>query len=399
MRKIQLLNRIAEHGIKAFDAEKYTVGTDITSPEGILVRSANMHETAFGPELLAIARAGAGVNNIPLARCTEQGIAVFNTPGGNANSVKELTVLALLLAARDVVGGIAWARGLSGQADVEKQVEAGKGAFAGSEIQNRWLGVIGLGAVGGLVANIAHELGMHVIGCDPFLSVDSAWGISRGVERAASFQEVFGAVDYLTLHVPSTNDTRGMINAQALSRMRDGVRIINLARADLVVSEDLLAALNSGKVAAYVTDFPTPELLGHEKVISIPHLGASTEEAEDNCALMAAHELMDYLENGNIRNSVNLPNASMPTSGDARLCIIHSNVPSMLAAFTDALGDAGINIENLLNRSRGDIAYTLFEVAGTVPPEVLHRLHSIEGVVRVRLIEAWGRACNLPGFR
>ena len=399
MRNIKLLNRIADQGLKAFDPERYAVSTDAQAPEGILVRSADLHQMEFGPEMLAIARAGAGVNNIPLARCTQQGIAVFNTPGGNANSVKELTVLALLLSARNVIGGVRWAEGLAGTDDIEKQVEAGKGAFAGTEIQNRTLGVIGLGAVGGLVANIGHEMGMNVIGCDPFLSVDSAWGISRSVHRAASFQDVFGAVDYLTLHVPSTNDTRGMINAHALSRMRDGIRIINLARADLVVPEDLIAALDSGKVAAYITDFPTRELLGHKNVISIPHLGASTEEAEDNCAVMAAHELMDYLENGNIRNSVNLPNASMATSGDARVCIIHANAPNMLAAFTDALGDAGINIENLLNRSRGDIAYTIFEIGGTVGHPVLQRLRAIEGVVRVRLIEAWGRACDLPGFR
>lgn len=387
MKQIKLLNSIAASGLDLLREAGYGLGTDIADPDGIMVRSADMHSYAFGDKLLAIARAGAGVNNIPVDACTKKGVVVFNAPGANANGVKELTVCALLLASRDIVAGINWAQGLKGQENVTKLVESGKGAFAGHEIQGKVLGVVGLGAVGGQVANVAHDMNMQVLGCDPFLSVDAAWRLSHSIGKASSFDDLYEQSDYLTLHVPSTPETKGMINKETLGRMKDGVRIINLARGDLVNNEDIKAALQSGKVARYVTDFPTEDLLGVEGVIAIPHLGASTEEAEDNSALMAAKELTQYLETGNISNSVNFPEASMPRVGDVRLCVLHWNVPKVLAGLASAISEMGINIEHMLNRSKGYAAYTIIEISGELPPDLVPTILAIESVIRVNVFE------------
>ena len=382
---IQLLNKIAAVGLAEL-GEGYTVGDNVNDPDGILVRSAAMHDMAFGESLKAIARAGAGVNNIPIERCSEAGIVVFNTPGANANGVKELAICALLLAARDVVGGIEWAKSLRGTADVAKQVEKGKSAFAGTELAGKTLGVVGLGAIGGLIANVAIHLGMKVIGCDPFLSVEGAWNLNHHVNRAATYDEIFAQADYITLHVPSTKDTRGMICAESLAKMKDGVKLINLSRADLVSAADLAEALKAGKVSRYVTDFPTEEVLELPGTVAIPHLGASTEESEDNCAVMAARELDDYLKNGNIKNSVNFPALQMPRSGVARICALHANVPAVLTRLTAAISEEGLNIENMTSKSKGDNAYTVLDCSSVPSDAALARISAVEGMFRVRLI-------------
>lgn len=386
MKNIQLLNKIAAVGTDNFDRADYNVGAEVENPDAIMVRSAAMHDMEFGDNLQAIARAGAGVNNIPIDRCSKDGIVVFNTPGANANAVKEMTICALMLASRDVVGGVNWAQSLVGTQGVAKAVEAGKSKFAGVEIMRKKLGVIGLGAIGGAVANAAVHLGMKVIGCDPFLSVDAAWNINHHVVKAPSFADVFKEADYITLHVPSTPDTKGMINAEAIANMKDGVRIINLARADLVNAADLKAALASGKVASYVTDFPTEETVGVPGIVTVPHLGASTAEAEDNCAVMAACQLDDYLRYGNIKNSVNFPNVSLPLSGDHRICVLHANIPAVLSKITTLLSELGANIENMINKSKGDNAYTLVDVSGKLSDELADKIKAIDGVIRVRLI-------------
>ncbi len=383
--KIQLLNKIAAVGLSKL-GDGYQIGEDLQDADGIMVRSAVMHEMEFSPNLKAIARAGAGVNNIPLDRCSEAGIVVFNTPGANANGVKELAVCALLLAARDVVGGIEWAKSLAGTADVAKQVEKGKSKFAGTELKGKTLGVIGLGAIGGMIANTAIHLGMNVIGCDPFLSVEGAWNLNHHVNRAATYDEIFEQADYITLHIPATKDTKGMICAESIAKMKDGVKLINLSRADLINPADVKAALAEGKMSAYVTDFPTEDILDAPHVVAIPHLGASTEESEDNCAIMAAVELDDYLKNGTIRNSVNFPSLDMPRSGAARICILHSNIPAVLTQVTAAVGDEGINIENMTNKSKGDNAYTILDVS-TIPSDAaIARIETVNGVLRVRVI-------------
>ncbi|MDY4898136.1 MAG: phosphoglycerate dehydrogenase [Eubacteriales bacterium] len=386
-KKVKLLNIIAAVGTNELDLDYYEVGADIESPDAIMVRSAAMHDMTFEPEMLAIARCGAGVNNIPVDRCSKEGIVVFNTPGANANGVKELTLCALFLASRRITDGIEWAKTLAGDADAAKTVEKGKSAFAGTEVQGKKLGVIGLGAIGGMVANAALHLGMEVMGCDPYLSVEAAWSLSRNVKRAASYEQIFRECDYITLHIPATPETKNTINADAISVMKDGVKIINLARADLVDAEALKAGLAAGKVSAYVTDFPTPDIIGVSGVVAIPHLGASTEEAEDNCAVMAAHELDDYLRFGNIKNSVNFPNVSMPHSGDVRICLLHSNVPSIISQITAALSEQHINIENMINKSKGDNAYTLLEINGSVSDSTVAKIKSIEGMYRVRVIQ------------
>ena len=380
---IQLLNKIAAVGLDQLD-DSYRVGENIENPDGIMVRSAVMHEMEFAPSLKAIARAGAGVNNIPIERCSDGGIVVFNTPGANANGVKELAICALLLAARNVVGGIAWANTLS--EDVAKQVEKGKSKFAGTELMGKTLGVIGLGAIGGKIANTAIHLGMNVIGCDPFLSIEGAWNLNHRVSRAATYDEVFEKSDYITLHVPATKDTKNMICAESIAKMKDGVKIINLSRADLVNAGELKAALAEGKVSAYVTDFPTEEVINTPGVVAIPHLGASTEESEDNCAVMAARELDDYLKNGNIKNSVNYPNVEMPRSGEARICVLHQNVPSILTKITAAVADEGLNIENMTNKSKGENAYTVLDVSSTPSDDAIARISAVEGINRVRVI-------------
>ena len=384
MNNILCLNKIAAVGTDKLDKSVYNVGTDVEAPVGIMVRSAAMHDMEFGPELLAIARAGAGVNNIPVDRCAKEGIVVFNTPGANANGVKELAICALMLASRDVVGGIKWASTL--ETDVAKAVEKGKSQFAGCEIAGKTLGVIGLGAIGGLVANAAVALGMNVVGCDPFLSVEAAWNIDRNVKKVATFDEVFKASDYITLHVPSTPDTKGMINANTIGMMKNGAKIINLARADLVNAADLKAALADGKIKSYVTDFPTEDVLGVPGIVAIPHLGASTEESEDNCAVMAALELDDYIRYGNIKNSVNFPNVSAPMTGDARLCVLHANIPNMISQITAAVAESGLNIENMTNKSKGDNAYTIVDVTGSVSDATIAKLSTVEGIVKVRVI-------------
>ncbi len=382
---IQLLNKIAAIGLKEL-GEGFVTGDSIENPDGILVRSAAMHDMEFGSELKAIARAGAGVNNIPIDRCSKEGIVVFNTPGANANGVKELAICALLLAARDVVGGIEWAKSLAGTADVAKQVEKGKSQFAGNEIAGKTLGVVGLGAIGGLIANVAIHLGMNVVGYDPFLSVEAAWNLNHRVKRANSYDELFEASDYITLHIPATKDTKNMICTENIAKMKDGVKLINLSRADLVCAADLKAAMETKKISAYVTDFPTEEILEIPGVVAIPHLGASTEESEDNCAVMAAREIKDYLCDGNIKNSVNFPTLSMPRTGVARICALHANVPSVITQLTAALSAEGLNIENMTNKSKGDNAYTILDCSSAPSAQAIERIAAIEGMFKVRVI-------------
>ena len=387
MKNIQLLNKIAKVGTDKLNLAEYNIGENVEAPVGIMVRSANMLDMEFNPELLAIARAGAGVNNIPLEKCTEEGIVVFNTPGANANGVKELAVCALLLASRDIVGGIEWVKTLADDPDAAKTVEKNKSKFAGCELQGKTLGVIGLGAIGGLVANIAVRLGMKVIGCDPFLSVEAAWNLNHNITHASTYEDVYKAADYITIHVPATADTKGMINKKTLALMKNGVKIINLSRDSLVNSKDMIGALASGKVSCYVTDFATPDLIGVKNAILIPHLGASTEESEDNCAVMAASQLDEYLTTGNIKNSVNFPAVNLPRSGDVRICVLHANIPGMLNSLTGAFADEGLNIENMTNKSRGNAAYTVLDVTGAVPASVAEHLASVPGVIRIRVIE------------
>ncbi len=383
---IQLLNKISAVGIRELGDGYDNIGENTENPDGIMVRSAVMHDMEFGTNLKAIARAGAGVNNIPIERCSEKGIVVFNTPGANANGVKELAVCALLLASRDIAGGIEWVKSLAGTQDIVKQVEKGKSRFAGTEIKGKTLGVIGLGAIGGMIANTAIQLGMNVIGCDPFLSVEGAWGLDRNIVHATSYDVVFEKSDYITLHVPATKDTKNMICAANIAKMKDGIKLINLSRADLVNGAEIKEALASGKISAYITDFPTEETVGVPGVVTIPHLGASTKESEDNCAVMAARELDDYLKNGNIKNSVNFPNVDMPRSGEARLCVLHANVPAVLTKITAALSDEGLNIENLTNKSKGENAYTLIDLSLAPSQTAVGRIAEIGGVAKVRVI-------------
>ena len=387
MYNIKLMNKIAKIGTDIFDKEKYNIGENIEAPDAIMVRSAVMHDMPLNPELRAIARAGAGVNNIPVDKCTEQGIVVFNTPGANANGVKELAIAALILASRDIVGGIDWINTLEGQKDIAKIVEKGKSAYVGCEIEGKTLGVIGLGAIGGMVANAAKNLGMDVIGYDPYITVDAAWGLSRSIKKANSYDEVFKNSDYITIHAPATDETIGLINAAAFTKMKNGVKIINLSRADLVNSADIKAALTEGKVGCYVTDFPTDETVGVKGVINIPHLGASTNESEDNCAVMAARELIEFLENGNIVNSVNFPNTSMPHMGDARICVMHKNIPNVLSNISSAVSAENINIENMLNRSKKDLAYTIVEIIGDIPENIITKLNALDSVIKVTVIK------------
>ena len=386
MYHIQCLNKISEVGTSCFGPD-YVCGTDVQNPDAILVRSASMHDMTFDPELLAIARAGAGVNNIPLDKCSEQGIVVFNTPGANANAVKELVVAAMLLSSRRIVDGIEWTKTLKGKGDqIGKLVEKGKGDFVGPEISGKTLGIVGLGAIGVLVSAAAISLGMEVYGYDPFLSVDTALRLSSSVHHAKTLDEIYAKCDYITVHVPLTPDTREMINASSIAKMKDGVRLLNFARGDLANSADVAAALESGKVAAYATDFADETILGAKNVIAMPHLGASTPESEDNCARMAALELIEYLENGNIRNSVNLPAVSMPREG-SRICIIHRNVPNTISSFSGVLAQCGINIENMASKSRKEFAYTILDVTGDVSANAADSIAALEDVVRVRVIK------------
>ena len=387
MYRIKTLNKISPAGLSVLDQTRFTISGDVENEDGILVRSADMHDYQFPDALRAVARAGAGTNNIPIDRCSEAGIVVFNTPGANANAVKELAVCALLLASRKITEGADWVRTQAGGgADVEKVVEKGKSQFVGPEISGKMLGVIGLGAIGVQVANIATKLGMTVFGYDPFLSVDGKLALSRLVHRAMDLETIYKNCDYITLHVPQTAETRGMLNEDAFHMMKGGVRILNLARGGLVNDDDMLAALESGKVACYVTDFPNNKILQGKNVVAIPHLGASTPESEENCAVMAAQQLRDYLENGNITNSVNLPTLVQPWSGECRLCIIHRNVPGAIASITGVLSKDGVNVENMTNKSKKDYAYTVVDVGSRVSDAVASEIRALDGVLRVRLL-------------
>lgn len=384
MYKILTLNKIAACGTDLFDRSKYTVADMETEPDGIMVRSANMLEEEFAPTLKAIARAGAGVNNIPVDRCSEQGICVFNTPGANANAVKELVIAGLLMTSRKIPAAIDWAKTLKGKGDeVGKLVEKGKAAFAGPEIMGKTLGIVGLGAIGVKVANTALSLGMKVVGYDPFLSVNAALNLKPGVSVVKSLDEVYACADYITLHLPYNKDTKDTVCAESLAKMKDGVRILNFARGELVNSGDLLAAISSGKCAAYITDFPNDEIIGVEGVVAVPHLGASTPESEDNCAVMAARQLIDYLETGKIVNSVNLPECELAKTADCLVCVIHKNVPSIITQITGVISAGGGNIENIASKSKKDWAYTMLDVTGVVTPSDIEK---IEGVTGVRVL-------------
>lgn len=386
MYKYHCLNPISEIGLSQLD-ENYVVTGDVDDADAILVRSAKMHDMEFGKNLKAIARAGAGVNNIPLDRCADEGIVVFNTPGANANGVKELVIAGMLLASRDIIGGINWVQEYEEDGDIAKITEKKKKAFAGTELQGKKLGVIGLGAIGVRVANVAVHLGMDVYGYDPYVSVDAAWMLSRSIHHAKTVDELYKECDYITIHVPALEDTKGMIDKNAISLMKDGVVILNLARDVLVNQEDIVDALLSGKVRSYVTDFPTKEIVGVKNAIVIPHLGASTEESEDNCAKMAAAELRDFLENGNITHSVNYPDCNMGVKGEGeRITILHKNIPNMLGQFTTLLAEKDMNIALMTNKSRKEYAYTMIDVDTKVSAELEEQIASVSGVLKVRVI-------------
>ena len=383
MYNILTLNKIAACGTDIFDRAAYAVGDSIENPTAIMVRSAKMHEMEFGNELLAIARAGAGVNNIPVDRCVQEGIVVFNTPGSNSNAVKELAICALLLSSRKITEAAAWAASLKGTPDAPKTVEGGKDKYAGPEIMGKTLGVIGLGAIGGKIANAAISLGMDVIGYDPYLSVNAALNLKPQVKVVADINDIYKNSDYITLHVPYTPEGKNMIDEAQIATMKDGVRIINLARGELVNSEAVVKAIADGKVAKYVTDFADDVVLGVDGVIVLPHLGASTPESEDNCAVMAAHELIDYIEKGTIKNSVNFPNAELAKTGDHLVCVLHKNIPALLTQITGTVAEKGANIENMVNKSKKDWSYTMLDVAGSVDVEAIK---AIDGVVGVRVL-------------
>ncbi|MEI2988648.1 MAG: phosphoglycerate dehydrogenase [Oscillospiraceae bacterium] len=386
MYSILTLNKIAAVGTDKFDSSKYTVGEEVSNPDAIMVRSAKMHDMEFGSNLLAIARAGAGVNNIPVDKCAESGIVVFNSPGANANAVKELAICALLLSSRKITEAAAWAASLKGTPDAPKTVEGGKSKFAGPEILGKTLGVIGLGAIGGKIANAAVALGMNVVGFDPYLSVNGALNLDPSVKVVTDINAIYTESDYITIHVPYTPDTKNTIDAEQIAMMKDGVRLINLARGELINSEAVVKAIADGKVAKYVTDFADDVVLGVDNVIVLPHLGASTPESEDNCAVMAANELIDYIENGNIKNSVNFPNAIMNATG-TKVCILHKNVPTIIAQITSAVGEAGLNIDNMVNASKKDYAYTMLDIAGDVTDAVADKMSSVDGIIKVRVIK------------
>ena len=388
MYRIKTLNKISSAGLDQLDKSRFQVGNDVENEDGILVRSAAMHDYVFPDTLRAIARAGAGTNNIPIDRCSENGIVVFNTPGANANAVKELVIAALLIASRDILGGAEWVQeqAHTPNVDLAAAVEKGKSAFVGPELYRKTLGVIGLGAIGALVCNIALDLGMDVYGYDPFLSVDAALRLDRHVHVVKSVDELYKVSDYITIHVPYTNDTKDFINAEAISKMKGQVRVLNLARGGLVNDDDMIAALESGRVAKYVTDFPNDKIALVHNVIALPHLGASTPESEENCARMAADQLKDYLINGNIKNSVNLPNVHQDWSGISRVCLIHKNIPAMLTKITTILSDEGVNVENLTNKSKKDYAYTMVDLNGRIKDAVADELRAIPGMIRVRVI-------------
>lgn len=380
---VHTLNKISNKGLDKL-GDQYQVSDSMENADAILVRSAKMHDITLPESVLAIARAGAGVNNIPVDAYAQKGIVVFNTPGANANAVKELVLCGLLLASRKVVDGINWSMTLT--EDVAKAVEKGKSAFAGQEILGKKLGVIGLGAIGVLVANAAQALGMEVIGYDPYISIDAAWGLSRHIKHATTLDEVYKEADYITVHVPLLDSTKHMLNKEAFDKMKDGVRILNFARDTLVENNDIKAAIAEGKVATYVTDFPVEDVIGCDKIITIPHLGASTEESEENCAMMAVKEIKDYLEKGEIVHSVNYPECQMPWNSNGRIAIAHKNMPAILGKITAVIADAGMNIEDMTNRSKGDYAYTLIDIAGKADEKLLSAIEAIENIIKVRYL-------------
>jgi D-3-phosphoglycerate dehydrogenase len=387
MYTIKTLNHISPVGLLRLPAEQFSVDAKCENPAAILVRSANMHDMPLNDELLCVARAGAGVNNIPIDRCNRQGIVVFNTPGANANAVKELVICSLLLSSREIYGGIDWARKLTGD-NIEEQVEKGKASFIGPEIAGKTLGIIGVGAIGVGVANAAHALGMEVLGYDPYLTVSTALGLSRSVRLAYNINQVFAESDYLTLHVPLNEETKKDL-ADMLSHVKVGVRIINLARGGLIDKDGLLAALDNGTVSCYVTDFPDKDFLAHPSVIPIPHLGASTPESEDNCARMAVDQAAEYLRYGNIKNSVNFPDVELPPIKGIRLCVVHDNIPNMIGEISTAMADSGINIENMMSKSKGELAYTILDLSGGTPGRAeTDRLRTHKHINRVRVLKA-----------
>lgn len=385
MFNVKLFNKISKTGVSSLTEDNYLLSDSVEDYDAVLVRSAKLHEVEFPSNCKCIARAGAGVNNIPIDRCTEKGIVVFNTPGANANAVKELVIAGLLLASRKISDSIAWANTLENTPETEAIIEKGKSNFAGPEVYGKTLGVIGLGAIGVMVANAAHDLGMQVYGYDPYLSVNAAWGLSRKIEKASSNEEIFAKCDYITVHVPQNEATKNMINADTIATMKDGVRILNFSRGGLVNTADMKAALESGKVASYVTDFPAG-LIGVQNVVALPHLGASTPESEENCAVMAAAELRGYLEDGNIKNSVNFPTVNVPRGNGTRICIIHANVPNIISQISSAVAAKGINIDHMTNMSRNDIAYTLLDIPGDIDDDAIEVIKAVPNVVRVRVI-------------
>ena len=388
MFKIQTLNKIDPIGLKNFPLDQYEIASEFTNPDAVIVRSQSMHEMVFPKSLKAIARAGAGVNNIPIEKCTENGIVVFNTPGANANAVKELLIAALLLSSRGIAQSIEWMKTLTDKGDdIPTLVEAGKNNFAGYEVKGKTLAVIGLGAIGVLIANAAQALGMEVLGYDPYISVKHAWHLSRNVKRAEGIEVLLSSADYVTIHIPQTSETKGYINKDKLRMMKEGVRIMNFSRGGLVNNADMKEALESGKVKCYVTDFPDKEVMAMKNVIAIPHLGASTAESETNCAVMAVDQVRDYLEKGNIVNSVNFPEAEMERNGGPRLVIANKNIPKMVSQISSTLAAYDINIANMLNRNKADIAYNIIDIDGDMPPEeLINEIRNIDGVIMVRIL-------------
>ncbi len=387
MFKIKTMNKISPIGMSQFKPGAYICSDDEAAPDGVLVRSASLHETELPKSLKAIARAGAGTNNIPTDKCSENGIVVFNTPGANANAVKELVIGAFIFSCRNVVEASNWVQTLKGKGDeVAKLVEKGKSQFVGPELAGKTLGVIGLGAIGVMVANTAKSLGMEVYGYDPYISVEAAWGISRSIHHAASLKEIYEKSDFISIHVPLNSETKGTFNAQSIAAIKSGVRIFNFARGELAVAADIKAGLESGKISSYTVDFPCDELLGVKGVIPVPHLGASTPESEDNCAYMAANELIAFLEEGTIKNSVNFPNVDLPASSETRITVIHKNIPNMVTQIAAAFGGDNINIENMVDKSKKDYAYTILDVSGDAVDKAVESLKAIDGVIRVRVI-------------
>ncbi len=390
MYRIKVFNNISETGLKLLPENKYEVSSDVSDPHGILLRSYSLHDMDVPSSLLAVARAGAGVNNIPVDKYTEKGIVVFNTPGANANAVKELVLAGILLSSRKIIEGIQWVNSLKGSdVDVAAMVEKGKSQFAGPEIKGKKIGVIGLGAIGVMVANDAHAIGMEVVGYDPFISVSSAWKLSRGIHRAETLDDLLADSDYISIHIPLTDSTRGMVNKETIAKMKKGVRLLNFSRGQLVNDDDLLEALANGHISKYVTDFPNEKLIGVENIIAIPHLGASTPESEENCAYMAVSELRNYLEYGNITNSVNYPECELSPAADSiqRITLAHKNVPNMVGQITSCLAAEHINISNMINKSKGGYAYTIIDIETEIKEETLQHLTCIPGIIKVRTIK------------